>query len=337
MATVSPLLPDRAGVVPVAGRYRRALLRSRQMLRLGLLHRKRALQPGSLLPGQPGLGDVRAQRPTVPAWQQGVVLPAQCQAADLLRQAQHGIPLLRHRPLLRRHLLPGRGTLQCGPAGTRHCCPIGQEWCGGKCCDAAACCPDAIFGTVCADLSSDAAHCGSCGNRCITAEGQYCRNGQCVCLQNKPTCGGHCCLSTEVCDANVCKPNIPIAPCGGLQQPGGPAADTRRVNLGTMIGWYAYSWNTENIPDQIIFREQSNVQHGGAVIWDTGCTPTPQFPVPLNVGRRCGFWAGGSGGVEVEVRPNCDPDNPNYLGPTSWSWTVGCPVYPSQQACMAAP
>jgi len=193
-----------------------------------------------------------------------------------------------------------------------------------------------MFGEVCADLSSDAAHCGSCANRCITAEGQYCRNGQCVCLQNRPTCGGHCCLSTEVCDGNVCKPNTPIAPCGALQQQGGPNPDTRQVNLGTMTGWYPYNWNTQNIPDQIIFREQSNVLHGGALIWDTGCVgmyDVDSNGVPRNKGSKCGFWAGGSGGVEVEVNPNC---NPYQVGPTVWSWTVGCPVYPSKQACEAA-
>lgn len=42
----------------------------------------------------------------------------------------------------------------------------------------------------CADLSSSAAHCGACGNKC--GEGAACERGECKCPANEAFCDGKC-------------------------------------------------------------------------------------------------------------------------------------------------
>ena len=253
--------------------------------------------------------------PGVPTWQEGACCPVSLKPQKWCGPDNYG----GFRCCDEDRCCDGQCCLVGEQCSNGHCCPIGQAWCGGKCCDPAACCPDAMFGTVCADLSSDAAHCGSCANRCITAEGQYCRNGQCVCLGNRPTCGGHCCALDQQCVGNVCQ--FPSVPCGALQDFGGGLPDTRTVSLGSTAGWYAFSYNTYVAADQIILRKGSPVLHGGNMLHDTGCVSKRD--------RVCLEHTGMPTTVEVEVIPDCAG-----AGDTVWDYTVNCPIYSSKQACL---
>ena len=81
------------------------------------------------------------------------------------------------------------GTLDCGGCGA------GQTCCGG----------------TCADLESDAAHCGTCGHACPT--GQVCCSGACIepcfeapggcCPTGEACCGINCCATGNCCERRV--------------------------------------------------------------------------------------------------------------------------------------
>ncbi len=63
-------------------------------------------------------------------------------------------------------------------------CPSGQTECNG----------------VCADLSSDTAHCGDCDNAC--GDGESCTGGSCIC--DADCCADDDCGTGEVCDGGAC-------------------------------------------------------------------------------------------------------------------------------------
>src|SRR5438874_682984 len=51
-----------------------------------------------------------------------------------------------------------------------------------------------VCGATCTDVRTDAANCGSCGNRCGSS--QTCRNGSCGCsAPGQTSCGGACVLT----------------------------------------------------------------------------------------------------------------------------------------------
>lgn len=80
-------------------------------------------------------------------------------------------------------------------------------------CDHGLCCApwEAGCSGYCANLSSDLANCGACGNLCPAA-GQQCIEGECQCRPNETLCGEMCCpfvcckgICTDVsCDPNNC-------------------------------------------------------------------------------------------------------------------------------------
>ena len=103
------------------------------------------------------------------------------------------------------------------------CCDNASECCGSACCgEGTTCCGDGI----CADVQSDAANCGTCGNACT--DGKSCVDGNCerVCSGATPdkcealdVCVNfasdvlHCgncdtkCATTETCVEGVCTPS----------------------------------------------------------------------------------------------------------------------------------
>lgn len=117
---------------------------------------------------------------------------------------------------------PGQcGNQPDGCGGTLHCgaCGSGQTCCAG----------------TCADLQTDAKHCGTCGHACPT--GQICCDGACaepcysagfgccptgqsccgsVCCATGRCCGGECCETGQTCCGSVCCAAGQTC-CGGVE------------------------------------------------------------------------------------------------------------------------
>lgn len=184
-----------------------------------------------------------------------------------------------------------------------HCCPIsGQVWCGDKCCSPAACCA----GLQCADLQNDPAHCGNCFVACNTFGGQKCKNGQCVCPDGRPACGGICCPTGQVCADDVC-----VAPCNDTQAAGNDFPFFRRIGMGRRkSGTFRFTFNTYIKADRII------VWYERKVLYDSCCFASGgDWTVDLS-------FSGADTYIEVQVIPNCSDPTPG----TIWDFTVGCPT-----------
>ncbi|WP_141326821.1 MXAN_6577-like cysteine-rich protein [Myxococcus sp. AB025B] len=96
-------------------------------------------------------------------------------------------------------------------------------------------------GDTCADLTSESANCGACGNAC--GEGQLCAEGACRCLTGTTACDGACvdtrsspqhcgacgttCDSSEVCEQGTCQLNC----TAGLLRCGNACVDGDSSNL----------------------------------------------------------------------------------------------------------
>jgi Stigma-specific protein, Stig1 len=95
--------------------------------------------------------------------------------------------------------------------------------------------PDALCGTDCVDITSDADHCGECDNAC--APGLACVDGACQCEPGFTDCDGECldlnfdhancggcgvpCGASEFCDAGACYCTSGYAPCDNVCCDGG--------------------------------------------------------------------------------------------------------------------
>jgi len=99
--------------------------------------------------------------------------------------------------------------------------------------------------------------------------------------------------------------------CGVQQVAGGPAADTREIEMGRTSGNFDFSYETFSIEDQM------TVSYQGLPLLDTGCVGTNG-----TVTRPLSFGPGSSTKITVSVSPNC---NPATAGSTAWNYTVGCP------------
>lgn len=102
-------------------------------------------------------------------------------------------------------------------------------------CDTGACVCQAAYATcfgstACIDLTTNASHCGACGQGC--GPGGTCSGGTCSCPSGLEFCGfgygcvntvsnpGHCGSCTNACaEREGCAGNTCVAPCGGTRQP----------------------------------------------------------------------------------------------------------------------
>jgi hypothetical protein len=111
------------------------------------------------------------------------------------------------------------GKARCTCKGEGIACDNPSQCCSGQCRDGActACLPNTVFcSDGCANLQTDANHCGSCEHACDS--GQRCQDGTCVCPSGVICSVGGCCANAnDVCDQNdqCCSPESPAAACNG--------------------------------------------------------------------------------------------------------------------------
>jgi hypothetical protein len=103
--------------------------------------------------------------------------------------------------------------------------------------------------------------------------------------------------------------NAGFPPCNLLQVNGGDVAETRTIELGRSSGTFIFTYDTQDIPDQMV------VRYGGTTLFDSGCVGTS--------GNRTQsiFFSGSTTTVTVAVMPNCT----GRMDQTTWSFTVACP------------
>jgi Tfp pilus assembly protein PilF/TolB-like protein len=103
----------------------------------------------------------------------------------------------------------------------------------------------------------------------------------------------------------------PVAQCNEQQVSGGDSGDQRTIEMGQSTGTFILSYETQNIPDQIVIRQS------GTQICNTGCVSTG---VGVKFQETCNL-NGTSTVVDVEVIPNCD----GTISGTYWEYIVNCP------------
>jgi hypothetical protein len=119
----------------------------------------------------------------------------------------------------------------CGACGTA--CSGGTPLCAGasgmRACVSGCTSPAVRCGTSCADVATDARHCGMCNNACPAVP-----NGTATCAAR--TCGFACNMGYHAC-AGGCASNTSVATCGAACAPCVPPANATATCDGTACGF----------------------------------------------------------------------------------------------------